>query len=188
MRTPAGGEFHYPGLEMGGKDLYDFSKIKFMGFEKLPEILPLQDGQIFDLGGGRIVETVLVPGHTAGHCAFVDSGSRILFSGDCCNYNLGIGAVSVNTALKGLLKLDARRDIFDRNFNGHIAPAADTSGFSMPESTLDDCIWICRAALAGEAEYIEINNGVRVRTMVRHGAVQIGLNPKRLLDEGEELV
>ncbi|MHB8127800.1 MAG: MBL fold metallo-hydrolase [Mobilitalea sp.] len=188
MRTPAGGVWDYPGLELAGKDLYDFSKIKFMGFEKMPEILFLQDGQIFDLGGGRKVETVHVPGHSPGQCAFIDSGSRILFSGDSCNYNLGMSAVSVNTALKGLLKLDARRDQFDRNFNSHMGPAADTAGLSMPESTLDDCIWICHAALNGTAEYIQLNNGVRVRTIVRHGAVQVGLDPCNLIAEGEEPV
>lgn len=42
---------------------------------------PLQDGQIFDLGG-RVLETILVPGHTPGSAVFLDRADHIAFSGD----------------------------------------------------------------------------------------------------------
>ena len=39
------------------------------------------DGHCFDLGG-RTVRAVHLPGHSAGNCAFLDSATGILFSGD----------------------------------------------------------------------------------------------------------
>lgn len=44
-------------------------------------VLPLADGRIFDLGG-RQLEVIHVPGHTAGSCCFLDRANRLLFAGD----------------------------------------------------------------------------------------------------------
>lgn len=183
-----GSEWNYPSSNMGAKEFYELDDLKFMGFKRMPQFLPLTDGQIFDLGGGRVVETVYVPGHGAGHCAFIDPSVRILFSGDCCNYNLGLGRTSVNTALKGLLNLASHRHKFDRNFNGHTAPGADTAGFSMPPTTLDDCIAACRSIINGTAEVTESSAENFKRAVVHYGAVQVGFNPQRIIDEGEEPV
>lgn len=46
------------------------------------EIIGVPDGYEFDLGGGYIVEAVLLPGHTPGQCGFYDHHNRTLFSGD----------------------------------------------------------------------------------------------------------
>ena len=187
-KNPAGGDWDYPNLDWGAKEYYDFSQVKFMGFKKLPAFRSLAEGQVFDLGG-RTVEVLHTPGHTLGGCCFIDRRERILFSGDSCNYNCGAGRVSVNTVLKSFLKLDANRAKFDRNFNGHLAPHSDTAGLSMPASTLDDCLWICRALLAGTVPYHEMPARKLLpnakMAYVVHGAVRFAFDSNRMIDAGE---
>lgn len=43
--------------------------------------LPLQDGEVIDIGG-RQFETILIPGHTYGSIALLDRANRLLVSGD----------------------------------------------------------------------------------------------------------
>lgn len=47
----------------------------------LSNILPLWEGESFDLGGRRL-ETVLIPGHTPGSIALLDRENRRIFTGD----------------------------------------------------------------------------------------------------------
>ena len=47
-------------------------------WEKKPKLLPLSDGQTFDLGG-RILTAYSCPGHTPGEMVFIDSKTRYLF-------------------------------------------------------------------------------------------------------------
>lgn len=145
--SPAGKMWDYPYLHYAAKELYELDEEMFMGFEVMPEFLPLAHGQMFDLGGGRICEIIHTPGHTAGSCSILDYESRILFSGDACNVNLGVAGASINSELRGLLRIAEKRDKFDRNYNGHAGPSGDLFCLSMPDSTLDDCIWICRLIL-----------------------------------------
>ena len=56
-------------------------------WEKKPKLLPLSDGQTFDLGG-RIITAYSCPGHTPGEMIFIDSKTRYLFCADACNRNL----------------------------------------------------------------------------------------------------
>lgn len=196
MLSPAGEQWDYPYLHYAAKEIYELNEDMFMGFAHLPEFLPLENGQTFDLGGGRICEIIHTPGHTAGSCSVLDYESRILFSGDACNVNLGVAGASINSELTGLLRIAAKRDKFDRNYNGHAGPSGDLFCFSMPDSTLDDCIWICRAILNGTADIEEqalrIPDGAAAPNIpvrpgtARHGAVRINFNMCRLIDEGEE--
>ena len=100
----------YPAMmaAFGSFDAYDIRPEQARYPDTLPRLIPLEEGHIFDLGGGRKVEVIHTPGHTPGEVVLIDDASRILFSGDACNPNLGIRASSVNTALKGLLKVKAQ--------------------------------------------------------------------------------
>lgn len=51
--------------------------------ERFPEsrLLPVNDGDILDLGG-RILEMIAIPGHTAGSIAILDAAARTLYAGD----------------------------------------------------------------------------------------------------------
>lgn len=48
---------------------------------ELQEVLDIRDGHRFDLGG-RVLETILVPGHTPGSIMLIDREAKLLFSGD----------------------------------------------------------------------------------------------------------
>jgi signal transduction histidine kinase len=100
----------------------------------MPEILDLQDGQEFDLGGGRIVTAYACPGHTAGEMVFLDSATRSLIAGDALNYNLGLGAVPLETTVRALERLKAMGDRYDGIYNGH----HDFRAFGAPLD--DDCL------------------------------------------------
>lgn len=168
----------------GSFDAYDIKPEQIRYPDTLPKLLPLEEGKVFDLGG-RKVEVIHTPGHTAGEVVLIDDAARILFSGDACNPNLGIRATSINTALKGLLKVKAQEHRFDRNFNGHIGYGASTVNISMPETNLDDDITIFRNILNGTAD-AQISEGPfgRAATVVYHG-VRVNYDPDRLIDPDE---
>lgn len=138
------------GLE-GDADVWDYADDSPREWKSVPRIRELDDGMLFDLGGRKIV-TVHTPGHSAGSCSFIDSTSRILFSGDACNVNLMVTDCPVETELEGLLRIKAREDCFDRNFNGHLGFSSGMNHVSMPRSTLDDAIEICRRILTDRAQ------------------------------------
>ena len=135
----------------GDPDVWAYGPENFRAWAHIPEILPLSDGQEFDLGD-RKIRCVHTPGHSAGSCSFIDPKSRILFSGDACNVSLRITDCHVETALAGLRKLKAQEADYDRNFNGHLAYASGVTHISMPQSCLDDCITAMETILAGKAE------------------------------------
>lgn len=45
-------------------------------------VLEMEDGHRFNLGNGREVEVIHMPGHAAGGCMLLDHGTGMLFSGD----------------------------------------------------------------------------------------------------------
>lgn len=79
----------------------------------------LYDGQEFDLGGGRIVTAYECPGHSKGEMMFLDHQTRCLFCGDALNFNLGVGAVPVETTLRYLKRMQSLGDQYDGIYNGH---------------------------------------------------------------------
>lgn len=171
---------HYIELmkEMGSGEAYDVPRP--IRTEKTPEVLELYDGQVFDLGN-RKVRVIHTPNHTSGCCCFLDERERILFSGDACNGNLGLSE-SVQTSLESLLKLKALESEYDRNFNGHIGYAGKPDCLPQPESTLNDCIWICEHILQGDApiEDLPENPHQKKGAVVYHGAVRITFSKENL--------
>ena len=87
--------------------------------EPAPILRDLNDGQTFDLGGGRVVTAIACPGHTAGEMVFLDSSTRTLIAGDAINYNLGVGAVPLETTLKAMKRIRDMADQYDGIWNGH---------------------------------------------------------------------
>ena len=87
--------------------------------EKKPVLHELHDGMEFDLGGGRIVTAYACPGHTAGEMVFLDRQTRSLIVGDALNFNLGVGAVPLETTLRAMKRLRDLGDAYDGIYNGH---------------------------------------------------------------------
>ena len=101
----------------------------------------------FDLGGGRIVTAYACPGHTAGEMVFLDEYSKSLFAGDALNFNLGMGAVPVETSLRYLKRLEDMKGKYDGIYNGH----HDFRALGMPldDDCLPNVIAMCEDAMAG---------------------------------------
>ena len=116
------------------------------------EIIGVPDGYIFDLGGGHQVELVFLPGHSVGHCGFLDKKNRIFFPGDdCCVGAIGIGARpgfphgeygTVEALYKEFQKITARIDEFDSLFPSHgpveTGPVMLFSAMEACKAVLDD--------------------------------------------------
>lgn len=181
----------YPDMmaAFGSFDAYEITREQIRYPESLPQLLPLEDGQVFDLGG-RSILSIHTPGHTAGEMVFIDALEKIMFSGDACNPNLGISATSLNTALKGLLKVKDHEHEFNRNFNSHIGYGNSNVNMSMPASCLDDHIYIMKGMLEGTLAPEHAPSPFRKSGPpsyhYSYGNVLLTFNPDRLLDEDEE--
>ena len=65
--------------------------------------LPLNDGDVFDLGD-RTIEAKAIPGHTAGSMMFLDHAQKLMFTGDDVNPKLwmhGNGATTLEVWKSG---------------------------------------------------------------------------------------
>ena len=124
--------------------------------EKEPIRRDLVDGQQFDLGGGRIVTAYACPGHTKGEMVFLDSMTRSLFAGDAVNFNLLMGATSVETSLRYLKRIDAMSDQYDGIYNGH----HDFRPFGAPldPDCLPNIIALCEEVLRGNISPVQLPN------------------------------
>ena len=106
---------------------------------------PLEDGDIFDLGGKEL-EVIHVGGHSKGCIALLDRTNRALFTGDCVNSNTLLGGrdkenkVSVQEYMENLLHLETFRDAFDITYGGHQV---------LPPRVVEDGIALCGKVLAG---------------------------------------
>ena len=124
-----------------------------------PPLYPLEDGQVIDLGDRNVTVTAC-PGHTTGSICFLDENSRILFLGDACNCNLGLGGgapgtprfTSIEKALFYLKRLRSMHDQYDSYYNGHydFRPLGKPLG----EDVLPDAITACEQIVAGTATVV----------------------------------
>lgn len=87
-------------------------------------ILPLREGDVFDLGGGQTIAVYSVPGHSAGSMAFLDQKNRRFFTGDIITYqniwNFGApDRSSLCTMLRTYRKAKALQPLYDEVYSGH---------------------------------------------------------------------
>ncbi|MDR1793832.1 MAG: MBL fold metallo-hydrolase [Erysipelotrichaceae bacterium] len=87
-------------------------------------VVGVPDGYEFDLGDGYLVEAVLIPGHSAGQCAYYDKHNGTIFIGDCT----GVGGrtagphqefCTVEAMHDALIKLQPRLKDMTGVFPGH---------------------------------------------------------------------
>ncbi len=89
-----------------------------------PELLPLKDGQVFDLGG-RKIEVIETPGHTPGEIVLLDAANRLVFTGDNDNSLVWLflpNCRPLEVYLQSLKKLQQRDSDFDTILPGHGSP------------------------------------------------------------------
>lgn len=112
--------------------------------EKSGGYKPLNDGEIFDLGG-ETIEIIAVPGHTKGTMVCLLREGRSLIMGDACNVNtllLSEHSSTIGEYLESLKRLNARAGEFDTAYSMH-GPAVQSM------DCLKDNIELCRRILAG---------------------------------------
>ena len=88
------------------------------------QLTDIRDGYRFVLGG-RVLEVIEVPGHTAGSIVLLDVAHRLLFSGDNDNTIVWLflkESLPLETYLESLRALDARAGEFDTILPGHGGP------------------------------------------------------------------
>lgn len=181
------GEIIYNMDNGGYKDVWGYSKSDLRKYTEWPEIKPLYDGQVFDLGG-RKVTVYHTPGHSLGACVFLDTYSRILFSGDATLWNVGTN-IAVSTTIRYLLRLQKMRAEYDQIYTGHINYAGKLDVFSMRPELLDDIIDGFRSILHGDPDLVEVSNELfpeMKQIRANYGKAQVGYNPDRLWEEGED--
>jgi hydroxyacylglutathione hydrolase len=155
-----------------------------------PALYPLDDEQVIDLGKRRVI-VYACPGHTAGSVTFMDEKSRILFLGDACNCNLGLGGglpgasnfVSIEKALFYLKRFSNLRNKYDHYLNGHYDFRA--LGEPLGEDVLPDAITACEQIVAGSAK-IEVRPSAfpnaPMRSIVTIGRTSVSFNPDGIFE------
>lgn len=165
----------------GGYQIFEYDPQRIEPIAAMPAFEPLHDGEQFDLGE-RVITAISVEGHTAGGMVFLDEKNRILFSGDCCNFNLLAVGASVETTLRAMEKVRSYASRFDQNFNGHIGYNGSPSCLSQPKSVPEDLIHICHEILDGTAKPEKYEFlGVKL-TMARYGYARLSYVPEWILD------
>lgn len=114
------------------------------------KLLPLDVGQLFDLGAGHVLETIALQGHTQGSVGLLDRKHRILFSGDGVNTHLWMQleeSTSIAVLHESLVALkQTYGDQFDWILTGH--------GLGLePATIVDELIVACEALLSGKGKH-----------------------------------
>ena len=169
----------------GGYQIFDYSIEAITEIVRFPFLLPLTEGDCFNLGG-RVVEAFEIPGHTDGGIAFLDVNNRIMFSGDCCNVNLLTPNCSVATTLTALQKFRSLTTRFDQNFNGHVGYKGSAGCMSQPKEVVDDLLHICISILEKTAVPESFEFIGYTFTQVSHGCARLSYDPDRLAEEERE--
>lgn len=170
----------YPG------SVWAYSDASVRHWAKVPEIKPIADRQVFDLGE-RKVTAYAMPNHTPGSMMFIDDRSRILFSGDAANSNTGANA-AVSTALRGMLRLKSLRGLYDRQFTGHAGYATTVDILPQDPGVIGDLIEVYRSILRGNPELEVVPfflDRSQTRTQAVYGAAHVTFNPEKLWEPGE---
>ena len=143
-------------MNIGYKNVWGYTNEDVTKYTKQPKIKLLSDGQVFDLGGRKVM-VYYCPGHSRGECTFLDNKSRILFSGDAANGNVGT-RIPVSTTVRYLIRLQKLRTEYDRMYTGHISYAGTINAVSQNPRVLDDGIEAFRSLLRGDAKIQEVQN------------------------------
>lgn len=164
MLTPTAREGFVP-------DEGEFYTLKDIPPFKPYEVLPVDEGYTFDLGGGETLEVVHLPGHTAGGAALLDHKKRILFSGDaiCGTPTFIFGALpageyqdyyTVHAFRDALEKLAKRVGEFDVLYPGH-------NYLGVPNEIVPQELQVCESILANPDQYDDMLGSIGRTGMVR---------------------
>jgi hydroxyacylglutathione hydrolase len=132
-----------------------------LGWSRLPEMLPMDDGFKFDLGG-RSVTAYDCPTHTSGHMVFVDDRTKTLFAGDAVGSDNAGPAnnpinppmlVTLEEEVRGLENLLAHAAEYERIIPGHLGWGGDLSLITSVEPmVVEKLLSIGRSLMLGKLQ------------------------------------
>lgn len=126
-------------------------------WEVQPKFLPMEDGQVFDLGG-RAVTAFHCPGHTEGEMVFLDDKTHTLLCGDAFNCNWLLtnlkdcdGRKSAEVALEAMKRIYGMRERYNAVYNFH----HDYRGFGSPlaPDVIPNLIYCLEKLLDGTVQF-----------------------------------
>ena len=166
---------------MDKEKAYDFSLDMVRRWEHTPELIPVDEGYVFDLGD-RKLEVFFMPGHTAGSITLLDRKNRIHFSGDACNINTLCMGSPVETLLHTAQRIKAMEPLFDQDYNGHLGYAGMPECRSQAKYVRDSVIMVCRSILDHTAEPEDTVFLGRQVKAVSAGGVRVVFDPANLYE------
>lgn len=149
------------------------------------EIVGVEDGYVFDLGGGHEVELIHMPGHAPGGCMLLDRKNRMLFSGDAIvgtpTFIFGqlpegpkAEYMTVRSYRTELQKLALRLGEFDALYPGH-------AYLGVPTQIVPETVQVCDAILRDPDDFDDemafFNRSARIK---RIGWASIAYSKERL--------
>ena len=108
----------------------------------MPELLPINDGDIIDLGR-RKLEVISLPGHTPGSICLLSEEDRVLFTGDGINRHLWAQldeSSDLQTIAANLDKIAYVKDKADYILHGHAADFEPITLFDELRSGIQDIL------------------------------------------------
>ena len=84
------GRFDKVYLDFADKDMLYSSRFAGQGSPDENKLVDISGGHDFDLGGGVVIKTVPLRGHTPGSLLFVDAFHKCVFSGDAVGSGVGV--------------------------------------------------------------------------------------------------
>jgi hydroxyacylglutathione hydrolase len=138
------------------------------------KMIPLKEGQVFDLGGRRL-EVIYTPGHTAGEICLLDKGNRMLFSGDNDNSLVWLhirGSLPLEVYLQSLEKLNARANEFDNLYPGH--------GNAVDKDFISEQITCVKSILDGTCEGKDYDSFAGKGKICTYKRATVAYNPDNL--------
>jgi len=170
VRPVTTGRFAKQDREIGTHVLPDdFDPDKFMASD-WRFAYPLENGQIFDLGG-RYVKTFILPGHTMHHAVFFDSQSRILFGGDDVSNNAWLQFDFSAPLHEYALHLQHLKEMLDADASGVPPVSAPVTQFAS--------VFVTPPAGASASQFAGASVSPTVRILTSHSGV---LFPEALFD------
>ena len=138
------------------------------------ELLPLKDGQVFDLGG-RKIEVIETPGHTPGEIVLLDAANRIVFTGDNDNALVWLFLPTcrpLEVYLQSLKKLQQRDVDFDKIMPGH--------GLPLPKSFVGEQVSCAEGILAGTCKGEPYESFAGNALVCRYRSAAVAFDPNNL--------
>lgn len=146
----------------------------YKGQEYDTKLLPVKEGQVFNLGG-RKMEIIETPGHTPGGICILDVRNKILFTGDNNNVLVWLflqNCKPLHEYLATLEKQKSRISEFTTLMPGHGEP--------IPSDFINDQISCVKGILDGTLERKEYKSFAGNALISTYGKASVTFNPDNL--------